>query len=186
MPRRKTTLIYLTGFMGSGKTTIAPILANTLGYDFVDMDREIETVTGKKVTEIFSDLGEQYFRDTERDILNRLSQKANCVISLGGGTISNETNFSIITSSGVLVYLQADLDHIYNRLKHKNDRPMLKGPDGAMLSDDALRSRITDLLKSREKYYSHADITVSTGDLRVGLTVDKIVRELRTLEAKEN
>jgi shikimate kinase len=171
--------------MGSGKTTIAPILANTLGYDFIDMDKEIEAITGKKITEIFSDLGEQYFRDAEREILTRISRTSHCVVSLGGGTISDEVNCSIITSSGILVYLQSGVEHIYQRLKFKNDRPMLKGPDGKLLSDDDLRKRINDLLKSREQYYSRADITVSTGDLRVGLTVDRIVRDLRAIETKE-
>src|SRR5437773_606281 len=116
MERRKN-LIYLTGFMGSGKSTLAPILANTLGYSYRDIDAEIERITGRPITSIFSDQGESFFRDVERRILAEIgSTEKGCVISLGGGTIANETNLQIIKSSGILIYLKADAEQILRRV----------------------------------------------------------------------
>ena len=178
MEQPKGTLIYLTGFMGSGKSTIAPILANTLGYEFADIDAEIEAATGRKVTELFSDEGEEYFRAVELDILRRLAARRSCVVSLGGGTVANEENLRSVKSSGILIYLQVDEEQLYHRLKFKNNRPMLWGKDGALLTDDDLRARIRHLFSTREPFYLRADIVIPTGSSRVGITVDEIVRAL--------
>ena len=174
--------IFLTGFMGSGKSTIAPILANTLGYSFVDIDKEIERITGKRVSEIFSELGEEYFRDVERTILRDVSVRDKCVISLGGGTITNERNLQFVKSSGILIYLKVTSEQIFQRMKYKTDRPLLKSSVGTTINEDELRSRVGSLLEKRERFYAQADITVVTDDLRVGLTVDKIVDNLRTFD----
>ena len=182
MDGSKKHRIFLTGFMGSGKSTIAPILANTLGYIFVDLDKEIEQLAGKKVSEIFSELGEEYFRDVERVILRDVSVRDKCVISLGGGTITNEHNLQVVKSSGILIYLKVNSEQIFQRMKHKIDRPLLKSSDGTMLNEDELRSRVASLLEQRERFYAQAHITVVTDDLRVGLTVDKIVDDLRTFD----
>jgi shikimate kinase len=181
MDKGKRNLIYLTGFMGSGKSTIAPILANTLGYSFVDIDLEIEKITGKRVSDIFQDQGEQYFREVEHALLNEVSQRHGCVVSMGGGTIANETNLRLVKSSGVLVYLKADAEQIFRRLKFKNDRPLMKTKEGARLSEDELRNRIRILLEAREPFYCQADVTIATDVSRVGVTVDKIVRLVQRL-----
>ncbi|MBI1806789.1 MAG: shikimate kinase [Ignavibacteria bacterium] len=178
----KKHLIYLTGFMGSGKSTIAPILANTLGYAHVDVDEEIERLTGKQISDIFSELGEEYFREVEYTILRELSLKDGCVISLGGGTVTNEPNLQLVKSSGILIYLKVDSEQIIHRLKYKTDRPLLKSNSGIMLDEEELRSRIIILLEKRERFYSQADITVMSDDLRVGVTVDKIVDGLRKFD----
>lgn len=182
MDETKKHRIYLTGFMGSGKSTIAPILANTLGYSFIDIDKEIEHIAGKRVSEIFSDLGEEYFRDVERSALRDASLKDGCVISLGGGTITNEPNFRLVKSSGILIYLKISTEQIFRRMKHKTDRPLLKSSDGGILEEEDLRNRINILLENREQFYTQADITVITDNLRVGLTVDKIVDDLRKFD----
>ena len=182
MDESKIHRIFLTGFMGSGKSTIAPILANTLGYTFVDIDKEIEHLTGKRIFEIFSELGEEYFREVERTILQDISLRDRCVISLGGGTITNEHNLQFVKSSGILIYLKVNSDLIFQRMKYKTDRPLLKSSSGTTLTEDELRSRVDSLLEKRERFYAQADITVVTDDLRVGLTVDKIVDDLRTFD----
>jgi len=84
---RKKDRIYLTGFMGSGKSTVGSILANTLGYGFVDIDQGIEQAEGKTVSEIFREKGEEYFRNLEQSLLLRVSALPHTVISLGGGTV---------------------------------------------------------------------------------------------------
>ncbi len=181
MEKQKKSLVYLAGFMGSGKSTIAPILANTIGYDTVDIDTEIEKVTGKKVSEIFSDLGEHFFRETERKLLHEISRRQACVVSLGGGTIANDENLQLVKATGVLVYLKTDIEHIIQRMKFKRDRPLLKTQEGSLLPDDELRIRINFLLESREPFYNQADLTIPTNEARVGLTVDELVRSLKWL-----
>lgn len=174
----KKSIIYLTGFMGSGKSTLAPILANTLGYEFVDIDLEIERTAGKKVSDIFRDHGEEYFRELEHTVLERASKKNRCVISLGGGTVTRASNLSIAKSTGIVIYLKTGVNDIFHRVKHKRDRPLLQDPIGEFLPEDELRKRIADILASREPFYNQADIIIETDDRRIGITVDRIVHAL--------
>ncbi len=164
--------------MGSGKSTIGPILANTLGYDFVDIDHAIEEREGRAVKEIFRDAGEEYFRSLERSIIHELISKEHLVVSLGGGTIVDPSNFQVIHGSGILVYLKTTPEQIFQRMHHKLDRPILTDLRGEQLSSEQLRSRIQELYVKREPFYAKADITISTDDRRVGITVDSIVKEL--------
>jgi len=178
IPPNRKERVYLTGFMGSGKSTIGPILANTLGYEFVDIDRAIEKTMGKSVNEIFLERGEDHFRQMERNLVSDLCLKRHHVISLGGGTIADPRNFHSISTTGIVVYLKATPDQIFKRLHYKTDRPVLKDRSGERLTDEELRARIGELFTEREPYYGKADITVITGDKRLGLTVDEIVRQL--------
>lgn len=170
--------VYLTGFMGSGKSTVGPIVANTIGYDFVDLDRVIEEEEHASVSEIFRARGEEYFRRCERERILALSHRARVVISLGGGThVDPEVN-TIIHATGIVVYLKITLDDLVARLKHRNDRPLLAGPDGEKLPADEQRRRIESLYTQRAPIYETADLTVEVDGSRVGLTVDRIVRRL--------
>lgn len=173
--------IYLTGFMGSGKSTIGPILANTIGYGFVDVDRAIEQQTGKEVRDIFRESGEEYFRILERTLLAGLSRQEHMVISLGGGTIADPISFPIIRESGILVYLKTAPDHLFKRLHHKTDRPILVDASGERLSEEALRTRIEEVYAHRRQFYEQADIIISTDEHKVGITVDQIVKRLTGL-----
>lgn len=170
--------IYLTGFMGSGKTTIGPILANTIGYDFMDMDQAIVKKTGKSVEQIFREDGEEHFRKLEQTFVADLRARHHLVISLGGGTIASPDHLNAIKSSGILIYLKATTEQIYKRLHNKTDRPTLKDRHGERLEEEELRKRIMDLYRLREPFYRQADIVIRTDEQRVGLTVDQIVRKL--------
>ncbi len=181
MISRKKDLIYLTGFMGSGKSTIAPMLANTLGFSHVDIDKEIEALTSKKITEVFSDFGEEYFRDLEHHLLVSISMMDECIVSLGGGTITSQSNLEIVKTSGILIYLRVRPENILKRLKYKTDRPLIKFINGKQLSEEQLLYKINQLLKQREQYYAQADIVVNTDDKAIGITVDQLVTELRTM-----
>lgn len=178
---RRNERIYLTGFMGSGKSTIGPILANTIGYDFLDVDKVIEKETGKSVKEIFRDRGEAHFRELERNLVAKLAQRHQVVVSLGGGTIVDPGNFHTIMSSGIVVYLKATPEQIFKRLQRKVDRPTLTDVSGDRLREDELRVRIGELFRQREPYYLRADIIVPTDETRVGITVDEVVRKLAPL-----
>ena len=164
--------------MGSGKSTIGPILANTIGYDFTDIDHSIEEREGKSIKDIFREAGEEHFRSLERRVLSEVIGKKHLVISLGGGTIADPTNFQSISSSGILVYLKTTPEQIYRRLHHKLDRPVLTDLRGEQLSTDELRARIQELFARREPFYARADIIIGTDEQRVGVTVDQIVRKL--------
>lgn len=170
--------VFLTGFMGSGKSTIGPILANTIGYEFVDIDRAIEQREGKSINKIFSERGESYFRSLERELIITASARDHVVVSLGGGTIADPENFRLISASGIVVYLKATPEQIFKRLHHKLDRPVLTDNRGERLGDEELRMRIQELFLKREPFYSRADITVETDEKRVGVTVDQIVKKL--------
>jgi len=180
VPVRKER-IYLTGFMGSGKSTIGPILANSLGFNFVDIDKLIERREGKTVNEIFREHGEAHFRGLERSIITELSARPGLVISLGGGTITDPEIFTTIITSGILVYLKITPEQIYRRLHRRTDRPLLTDIGGEKLSEEALRQRIQSLFAAREPFYAKADIIIHTDDVRVGLTVDQIVRRVSPL-----
>lgn len=167
--------------MGSGKSTIGPILANALGWDFVDIDRDIERTADQKIVDIFATKGEQAFRTLEHNVLRDLVSRDECVVSLGGGTLTTEENFEFIRRNGIIVYLQLSPDRIIQRVRHRTDRPLLKDDEGNPLEGEELQKRIDELLETREGYYSKADIIIPADSLKVGTTVDTIVRKLRRL-----
>ncbi len=174
----KKNLIYLTGFMGSGKSTIGPILANTLGYDFVDVDKLIEERVGKSVKQIFQDEGEAYFRTMEWNMIEESSRCNNRVISLGGGAMMDTRNFTLVKNSGIVVYLYSSPEHLLQRLQNKTDRPILSNSGGDRLDLPQLRERILQLYAVRSPIYSQAHITIDTDERKVGRTVDDIVKRL--------
>jgi shikimate kinase len=182
---QKKTLIFLTGFMGSGKSTIGPILANTLGYRYIDVDKYIEEKVKKRISEIFNSDGEQAFRILERNTLEELIQHERCVISLGGGTIANEQNCRLVSQNGVLVYLKLSPKEIIERVQHRSDRPMLKDADGNQLTPSALEKRVIDLLDAREPFYMRSDVVIYADDLSIGVTVDEIMKKIRDLIKQE-
>ncbi len=172
----KRNVLYLTGFMASGKSTVGPILANTLGWTFFDLDKEIVKKEGMKITEIFKLKGEDYFRKAEHDLLKLLSKNINVIIALGGGTVASESNFEIIKSSGLIVYLKSSPEVAYKRLKFKRDRPALLFEEDELPTEEEFIKRINFILKQRREFYERADYIINTDFLPVGKTVDKIVR----------
>ena len=181
----KKSLIFLTGFMGSGKSTIGPILANTLGVEYLDVDRYIEQKTHKRVVEIFNSEGEQAFRAMERRTLQELTELNHCVISLGGGTIANEENCQLVLQKGILIYLKLSPDEIIQRVQHRSDRPMLKDEHGRQLTPPELKNRVLELMSRREKFYARADVVITADNMRVGITVDEIMKNIHFMVDKE-
>lgn len=172
--RANKNLVYLTGFMTSGKSSIGPSLANTLGWNFYDLDIEISKRAGKTVTEIFEQNGETFFRELERKTLIDLSELDNVVIALGGGTIVSDENLAIIQRRGILIYLKASIETLYNRLKSKFDRPLFKSLKESEAPKEEYVKKISALLEMRSFYYEKADLIISTDDNALGKTVDKI------------
>lgn len=178
--------IYLTGFMTSGKSTLGKILANVLGWNFYDLDKEIERDEAKRVTEIFESKGEPYFRKIESKKLQHLSLEHNVIISLGGGTIVNEENVNFITQNGKLIYLKVDPEIIYSRIKKKTDRPLFKEFVLAENTKEDFIIKIKFMLSEREKYYKKADLVFDVDNSPIGITVDKLAKIVNRIIIAEN
>lgn len=172
------SLIFLTGFSGSGKSTIGPLLANSLGYDFLDLDKEIERIAGKTINMIFAEQGEAHFRELELEVLEKVAGRNELVVSLGGGVLQNDRCFSLIINSGTLVYLYSSPLILAKRLSHKTDRPLMKGDNGERLSREEIEKKIFALLEKREPRYKTAQIMVETDTKRIGSTVEELTRKI--------
>ncbi len=176
--KKHPSLIFLTGFSGSGKSTIGPLLANSLGYEFVDLDHLIENLAGKSITKIFAEEGEPVFRELECNALADLCSRDELVVSLGGGVLEHDRSYEAIRDNGTLVYLHSSPGILARRLCNKTDRPLLKGGDGRKLSKEELEQKIDTIISKRAKRYETADITVQTDSKRIGSTVEELTRKI--------
>lgn len=145
-------LIFLTGFMGSGKTTVGRILAALAGYEFLDLDDLIAGRAGKPVSAIFSDHGEGEFRSLEREAIASLRGSDRTVVALGGGAYTFEENRERIARIGKTVWLDCPLDSCLSRIGRDNSRPLLRDVD-------SMRS----LFNERRHLYSLADYAFDSG-----------------------
>ena len=118
--------IILTGFMGSGKTTVGKILAEKLGTEFVDADKEIETKENKSIPDIFAENGQEYFRKVETEVLTEICEKTGQVISTGGGAVLKSVNVDVMKTAGKVIFLDVPADEIKHRLDGDTSRPVLQ------------------------------------------------------------
>jgi shikimate kinase len=176
--------VYLTGFMGSGKSTVAPLLADLVGYEFLDIDAGIEAATGLTVGEIFSGEGEPGFRRMEREALFGTAARRSIVVAAGGGAIANEDSYAFVRSAGALVYLRVEFETLFGRLRTLRDRPLLTGArEGSVTGGDAvLRETMRRLLSEREPFYKRADIVIDPGPSDPRGTASRIAEALRGLK----
>jgi shikimate kinase len=172
------SLIFLTGFSGSGKSTIGPLLANSLGFEFIDLDKAIEQSADKSINRIFAEEGETAFRALELNTLETIINRQDLVVSLGGGVLENDLCFSLIRKHGTLVYLKSSPEILTMRLQHKTDRPLLKAEDGSRLPREVIESRITTLLGKREQRYLKADLVLVTDAKKIGTSVEELTRRI--------
>lgn len=148
--------IYLTGFMGVGKSTVARELSYALNRNFLDTDRLIEEKAHATISEIFETQGEAKFRLLESAALRSTHTSKNHVIALGGGALNDPNIINGILEHGTLIYLKATEQTLYRRLRNRaHQRPLLEG-----LHDDALKEKIADLLKKRLPQYAQAQLHV--------------------------
>ncbi len=141
--------IVLTGFMGTGKTTVGKVIAEELQLSFTDIDEEIKKRYSMNIGDIFEAYGEKHFRRVESEVVKELSSVKNHVISTGGGVVLDYNNIAMLQRNGMIFWLSATADTIFKNLKREGvcieDRPLLKA--------DNLYERITQLLLIREAYY---------------------------------
>lgn len=164
--------LWLVGMMGAGKSAVGRALAETLGREFVDSDREVEAEAGRSVAAIFAEEGEAAFRSRERRMVARLAG-AERVVALGGGTVAQPGMAKLLADSGTVVYLRAKTPTLVARLEGCVDRPLLAGLDAA-----AREARLDELLAERLEAYETASISVDTDDLPVPDVVAEVLRRL--------
>ncbi|MEM1130242.1 MAG: shikimate kinase [Pseudomonadota bacterium] len=121
---RKT--VVLVGLMGAGKTAVGRALARSLEVGFVDQDDEIEAAANASVSEIFAEYGEAFFREKESQVLDRLLDGPPCILSTGGGAFIQARNRDLIASRAIAVWLNADLNLLWTRVRHRSHRPLLR------------------------------------------------------------
>lgn len=168
------TVIFITGFMGAGKTSVGEALGQSLGRDVIDTDLWIENEQGKSVQQIFSEEGEDVFRRYETDALKQLTRKDG-IVTTGGGIVTKAENRSWMSEHGFVVYLHCTPEECYRRLATDTDRPLLAGKSTA---------QIKEMLENRLPYYEKANITIDT----TGQTITQVVEEIaeRLTNGKQN
>ncbi len=166
--------VALVGMMGSGKTTIGTAVAKALSVPFLDSDAEIEKAANLSITEIFARDGEPFFRRKETQIITRLLENERGVLSTGGGAFLNPENRRVISQKGIALWLRADLDLLWNRVRHKDTRPLLRTADPY--------GTLADLREARDPVYGLAELHVDTYE-RYSIQ-DTTIQVLRTLLAR--
>ena len=146
--------IVLVGLMGAGKTTIGRRLAARLDLPFVDADAEIETASGLPIPEIFARFGEAHFRDGERRVIARLIDGSAKVIATGGGAFMNDETRALILARTLAVWLDADIPTLVERVRRRDNRPLLHGKDPGTV--------LTELAAIRNPIYALAPIRVAS------------------------
>ena len=142
--------------MASGKTSIGEKIAKKLNLQFIDIDNVIEEESGLQISDIFTERGEDYFRNLEENALNKIIEKENVVIATGGGTTCFFDNMELMNKNGITVYIKLSALDLFNRLENsQTDRPLLKG-----LNKEKLLAKIVELLNKREKFYKQAQYTI--------------------------
>ena len=166
MIRQRRKVIYLVGFMGSGKSTVGDLLAAALGWPSIDLDTVIEAGQGLSIKEIFENSGEPFFRQVEHAALTASSRAEPAVIALGGGTFAQPANVDLIRESGgVSIWLDCPPDILRARCEGMEHRPLFRDAES-----------FTKLFTERVAYYRLADYRVATEDLKPEEVVEQILR----------
>ena len=165
--------IYIIGMMGSGKSTVGPLLAKHLGYSFLDTDTTIEKLVGQSVTEIFQTVGETEFRQIETQVLAEVSAHLRLVVATGGGIAIERENWNHL-HQGLVIWLDPHVEILVERLQGDTTRPLLASAD--------LSSKLTAILSERRHRYSEADIQVSIDrNLTAEEIIDRILAAIPTV-----
>ena len=163
--------IFFIGMMGSGKSTLGKLFAESLQYNFIEMDETIEQENGISINEIFKQKGEPFFRNEERKMLQHISKVQKTVISCGGGTFTNQKNITIINQKGISVFLNVSSSVLESRLKNDTKRPLLQQNKTAM-----------QILLKRIPFYTQAhimvDITLNNLEENIFKITNEVARHL--------
>lgn len=165
--------VVLVGMMGSGKTAIGRALSARLGVRFVDSDAAIEEAAAATIAEIFARDGEAFFRQREAEVLRRLLSGPPGIVSTGGGAFLAERNRNAIAEMGVAVWLNADLETLWQRVRHKDTRPLLRTPDP--------KATLTRIFRERKPIYALAGLCIDVGrEASIEDTTQSVIDTLMT------
>lgn len=167
--------IFLIGFMGSGKTTFGKLLAKTLNLRFIDADTFIEQQAGRSIPTIFQEVGEDGFRQMEKEALQALAAMQDVVVATGGGMPCFFDNLQVMKDAGLTIYLEVSVTELANRLQGTGQqRPLLKDK-----SFDELKEYVATALDKRRSYYEAASCRVDAGSPDVMYNLEQLVRYYR-------
>lgn len=163
--------IFLIGFMGSGKSTVASWLSQNYGMEIIEMDQLLVEREGMSIPDIFAQRGETYFRDAETKLLIEIQSEQNKVVSCGGGVVLRERNVVEMKKSGLVVLLTANPETILERVKSNDDRPLLQGNKNVEFISDMMEKR-------RARYEGAADIVIHTDEKKVEAICKEIFEQI--------
>ena len=146
--------VALVGMMGSGKSAIGKVVSSIINVPFVDADVEIERAAKLSIPEIFERHGEKFFRDKEDQVIKRLLKERPCILATGGGAFVNEKIRTSIKQHSISVWLNADIETLWKRVKNKKTRPLLR--------TDNPKETLTNIYKGRVETYSLADLIIES------------------------
>ena len=165
--------VVIVGMMGAGKTAVGTALARQRGVAFRDSDEEIVRAASRSIAEIFERDGEAFFRAREAEVITRLLRGPPCVLSTGGGAFLAPANRQVIHDVGISVWLRADLDLLWQRVRHKTTRPLLRTPNP--------RETLRVLYEARLPHYAEADLIVdAVPELSVESMASRVLDALRS------
>ena len=170
--------IFLIGFMGAGKSTIAKVLQRELGMELVEMDERIVKEQGMSINDIFAQKGEDGFRDIESQLVIDIGKNKNSIVSCGGGVVVRPQNVENMKKSGKIVFLTATPETILKRVKNGKDRPLLNGHMNVEYISELMEKR-------RQMYEDAADVKVSTDGKTVGEICTEIIQDVLDSKYKE-
>lgn len=150
--------VFLIGFMGAGKSTVARKLARSIGLSSVDMDIYLERREGKAIKDIFAESGEEAFRAIETDVLKELIGKEPLIISCGGGVITKPENRALLHENGFVVNLNVDVEEAASRISNKSTRPLFQDLEAAKALSE----------KRKPLYEEAAHVTIDTAHKSIG------------------
>ncbi len=159
--------VVLVGMMGSGKTAVGTALSRILGVPFLDSDAEIVRAANMSIAEIFERDGERFFRQKETQVITRLLESERGILSTGGGAFMNPENRRIISDMGIALWLRAELDLLWSRVRHKNTRPLLRTADPY--------ATLKSLCEQRNPVYALAELAV---DARAEYSIEEMARQV--------
>ncbi|MCU0785756.1 MAG: shikimate kinase [Verrucomicrobia bacterium] len=174
-PARRIQNLALIGFMGTGKSSVGRLVADTLHFTFLDTDDVIEARAGKPITEIFAQEGEPAFRERECRLVEELARRDKTVISTGGGLPINPANLASLKSHALVVCLWTSPEQIFERVRHQTHRPLLNDPDPL--------GKIRSLLAAREPFYRQADVLVNTELRSVKEVEQQVIDQFRLAQS---
>ena len=164
--RQLSANIVLVGFMGTGKSAVGRVIAQKLEFHFIDTDDVIEQTSKAKISDIFAEHGEDYFRDLESQAVKSVTLMKNQVVATGGGVVLRSSNIDLLRTRGPIFCLNATPKAIWDRVRSSRSRPLLRGPEPL--------KKIETLLDKRAPYYALADHQIET----TGVSVDRVADEI--------